>query len=98
MTALTPDAERLALVIRMMERMPLVSSSSAKEPLVEFRMIDFTKAIEVAKGQTDPAEWVSVPCENTKHFEHSPHHWSEYREGQTPLRVPHYCDGAVAHV
>ncbi|WP_440708808.1 hypothetical protein [Herbiconiux sp. YIM B11900] len=87
---------RLAEVVRLLKEMPIVSASSAKEPLVEFRMIDFTQAIAVAVGETNPADWVSVSCPNTESFEHSPHHWNEYREGQTPLRVPHYCDGIFA--
>lgn len=89
----TQAETKLATVVNLLGKMPIQSAASAKEPVVTLNMIDLTKVIEVAKGETDPSEWVSMPCVNTAKFGHSPHHWSEYREGQVPLRVAHYCDG-----
>lgn len=89
----TQAETKLATVANLLGKMPIQYAASAKEPVVTLNMIDLTKVIEVAKGETDPSEWVSVPCRNSAKFGHSPHHWSEYREGQIPLRVAHYCDG-----
>lgn len=85
--------QRLAKTIALLKGMPILGASSEIEPWCKLRLIDLTKAIEVAEGITDPDEWVSVPCASLDQFEHSPHHWSEYRENETPLRIHHYCAG-----
>lgn len=87
------EAERLAQTIRLLETMPIQSAASSMEPWAKIHLIDITKAIEVAKGLTHPDDWVSIYCGKT--FGHSPHHWSEYRDNQNPLRVPHWCDGEI---
>lgn len=83
--------ERLAQCIRLLNQMPVQSAASDLEPWAKIHIIDWTKIIEVAHGLTDPDEWVSEYC--GKSFGHSPHHWSEYRDGQIPLRVAHWCNG-----
>lgn len=85
---------RLAETIRLLESLPILSAASDIEPWAKIRLIDITKAIEVAKGTTDPADWVSVYC--GKSFGHSPHHWSRYRADGVPLREPYWCDGVHA--
>lgn len=85
---------RLAEVIKLLQHLPIQQGSSDREPWVKVNLIDLTKLIDVACGLDDPEVWVGEPC--GKPFGHSPHHWSEYREGETPLRVPHYCDGSNA--
>lgn len=78
-------------VVYRLQHMPIAAAASAEEPWVRFDMIELTKVINVASGLENPADWVHEPC-NRNHG-HLAHHWSEYREGQTPLRIPHYCEG-----
>jgi hypothetical protein len=85
--------QRLAETIRLLKSLPVMSAASDIEPWAKVHLIDITKAIEVAEGLSDPADWVSVYC--GKSFGHSPHHWSRYRADSVPLREPNWCDGEV---
>lgn len=86
--------KRLEQTIQLLESIPIQSAASAEEPWAKIHLIDVTMAIKVARGLSSPDEWVSEFCGKT--YGHSPHHWSEYREHQVPLRVPHWCDGEVS--
>lgn len=90
MSELTTE-QRLAETIRLLKSLPILSAASDIEPWAKVRLVDITKAIEVAEGLTNPADWQSVYCDRT--FGHSPHHWSRYRADEVPLREPHWCDG-----
>lgn len=93
--AITHPGDRLAETIRLLKRLPIQSGASALEPWAKVHLVDITKIIEVAEGRTHPRDWESAYC--GKCFGHSPHHWSEYSEGQEPLRVPHWCSGEQEH-
>lgn len=105
--ALVAEVERqaalLATVIDLLNHMPVMSGASSPEPFVKFRLIDFTKAVEVAQGTTHPDEWIHVPCKNLTGtdpaqpgyvFSHSSHWWNEFEQiGHVAKRTPHWCNG-----
>jgi hypothetical protein len=89
--------------IELFSSMPINSGGSSREPEVSLDLINWTKALDVAEGRDDPANWVHEPCKNstgrgvgTFRFEHSPHHWNDYEDGREPLRIAHWCNGTLA--
>ena len=88
------DSERLEAVKALLDRLPVTQGASAEEPWVMVNLVDLTAIFEVAAGVSSPADWLHVPC--SRAYGHAPHHWSEYRAGSIPIRVPHYCEGVVS--
>lgn len=93
---------RLRKAIALFRGMPVKSAASEKEPYVKIDLINFTKALEVADGTTDPSEWINEPCKNVTGkgsegipFGHTPHHWSELTDTNAGIRISHWCNGEL---
>ena len=111
---LLAEVRRLQASLDLFMTMPIVHTSfdnSREAHTVTVDIINFTKALDVAKGETHPSEWVNDPCKfATKTatflptgkpeygFSHTPHWWTNYPgDSRTGdlSEFEHWCNGEL---